>query len=367
MDYFSLALDLAANALTLSNPNPRVGAVIVSPDGRIQGQGYTQQRGGPHAEVMALRDAASRGEDVRGSTCYVTLEPCSHQGRTPPCCDALIVAGVGKVCIALLDPNPLVAGQGMARLQAAGIAVELAPDEITARARELNIGFLRRMQQGLPWVRLKTASSLDGRVALDNGDSQWITGKAARAEVQHWRARACAVLTGIGTVLADDPLLNVRLPEATRQPHLVIVDTQLRTPLSAQLLQVAQRRVLIASVAQGDIGWQQRAVALQQAGAELLQLPADPAGRPDLVALLRELGRLEVNELHVESGAQLAGALLQQGLVNELVAYVAPVLLGPGQPLAVLPPLERVADAARWQLQALQAVGDDVRLQLRPA
>ncbi|MEE1653378.1 MULTISPECIES: bifunctional diaminohydroxyphosphoribosylaminopyrimidine deaminase/5-amino-6-(5-phosphoribosylamino)uracil reductase RibD [Brachymonas] len=367
MDYFSLALDLAANALTLSNPNPRVGAVIVSPDGRIQGQGYTQQRGGPHAEVMALRDAASRGEDVRGSTCYVTLEPCSHQGRTPPCCDALIVAGVGKVCIALLDPNPLVAGQGMARLQAAGIAVELAPDEITARARELNIGFLRRMQQGLPWVRLKTASSLDGRVALDNGDSQWITGKAARAEVQHWRARACAVLTGIGTVLADDPLLNVRLPEATRQPHLVIVDTQLRTPLSAQLLQVAQRRVLIASVAQADTGWQQRAVALQQAGAELLQLPADPAGRPDLVALLRELGRQEVNELHVESGAQLAGALLQQGLVNELVAYVAPVLLGPGQPLAVLPPLERVADAARWQLQALQAVGDDVRLQLRPA
>ena len=367
MDYFSLALDLAENALTLSNPNPRVGAVIVSQDGRILGQGYTQQRGGPHAEVMALRDAASRGEDVRGSTCYVTLEPCSHHGRTPPCCDALIAAGVGRVCIALRDPNPLVAGQGMARLQAAGIAVELASEQIAARARELNIGFLRRMQHGLPWVRLKTASSLDGRVALDHGDSQWITGEAARAEVQHWRARACAVLTGIGTVLADDPLLNVRLPGATRQPHLVIVDTQLRTPPGAQLLQVPQRRVLIASVEQADAGWQQRAAALQVAGAELLLLPADAAGRPDLAALLQELGRLEVNELHVEAGAQLAGALLQQGLVDELIAYVAPLLLGPGQPLAVLPPLQRVADAVRWRLHALQAVGDDVRLQLRPA
>ncbi len=208
----------------------------------------------------------------------------------------------------------------MARLQAAGIAVELAPDEITARARELNIGFLRRMQQGLPWVRLKTASSLDGRVALDNGDSQWIHRQGGACRGAARRARAAPCSPAIGTVLADHPLLNVRLPEATRQPHLVIVDTQLRTPLSAQLLQVAQRRVLIASVAQADTGWQQRAAALQQAGQSCCSCRPIPLAVPIWVALLRELGRQEVNELHVESGAQLAGALLQQGLVNELVA-----------------------------------------------
>ena len=256
MSYYQQALELAAHSLTLSNPNPRVGCVIVDADGRTLGQGYTQQRGGPHAEIMALRDAASRGEDVVGSTVYVTLEPCAHHGRTPPCCDALIAARVAKVCIALRDPNPQVAGQGIARLQAAGIAVEMAPPEIEAQAREINIGFLRRMEHGVPWVRLKTASSLDGMTALGNGDSQWITGETARADVQHWRARACAVLTGSGTVVADDPLLNVRLPGATRQPHLVIVLRAAERRAREQLLEPTQQHALGDEI--GQPGQQQQ-------------------------------------------------------------------------------------------------------------
>ncbi len=366
MDHFQLALDLAAQAMTLSNPNPRVGCVIVDATGQILGQGFTQQRGGPHAEVMALRDAVNRGADVRGSTVYVTLEPCAHHGRTPPCCDALIAAGVGKVQVALPDPNPLVAGQGMARLQAAGIAVVLAPDSIAQQARALNVGFLRRMEQGLPWVRLKTASSLDGMTALSNGDSQWITGAVARADVQHWRARACAVLTGVGTVLADDPLLNVRLPEVPRQPHLAILDSALRTPPHARLLAVPQRKVWIYTTASQEPEHAQRAEALQQAGAEIITLPTEVDGRVALPALLQDLGRREVNELHVEAGAVLNGALLQQQLVQEWLAYVAPLALGPGRPLAQLAPLQRVADARRWQLAECTALdGGDVRLRLQ--
>ena len=227
------ALGLAAQALFLSNPNPRVGCVLVAPDGRVIGQGSTQQAGGPHAEIMALRDAAAAGQDVRGATAYVTLEPCAHQGRTGPCCDALVAAGIAKVVASIADPNPLVAGQGFARLRTAGIKVEVGPG--SAESRELNIGFFSRMIRGTPWVRLKSAASLDGTTALLNGASQWITSPAARADGHAWRARACAVLTGIGTVLDDNPRLDVREVPTPRQPHVVVVDSQLQTPLDAQL------------------------------------------------------------------------------------------------------------------------------------
>lgn len=369
MEHFTHALQLAQQAIPLSAPNPRVGCVIVSANGQIIGRGHTQRPGEAHAEIMALRDAASRGASVAGSTVYVTLEPCSHHGRTPPCCDALIAAGVGRVMVALADPNPLVAGQGLQRLRAAGIDVHLADADsaVAHAARDINIGFLRRMQQSRPWVRLKTASSLDGRTALANSQSQWITGEAARADVQHWRARACAVLTGIGTVLYDDPLLNVRLPQALRQPHLIVLDTQLRTPLDARLWRVADRQVWLCTTeaAAGDSTIRQRATALQAAGASVLFLPADAQGRPDLDALLRELGRRTINEVHVEAGATLNGALLQQGHVDEMLAYVAPLLLGPGQPLAALPVLGNLDHAARWQLCEARALDNDVRLRLR--
>ena len=371
MEHFTQALQLAQQAMPLSNPNPRVGCVIVSADGRIIGRGHTQRAGEAHAEIMALRDAASRGASVAGSTVYVTLEPCAHQGRTPPCCDALIAAGVGRVMVALADPNPLVAGQGLQRLRAAGIDVQLAGlDSAEARAaRDINIGFLHRMQHAVPWVRLKTASSLDGRTALPNGQSQWITGDAARADVQHWRARACAILTGIGTVLHDDPLLNVRLPQVQRQPPLAILDSRLRTPPQARLFGVAARAIWIFTTASAteDPGGRQRADALQAAGAHIVCLPADNVGRPSLSALLQELGRRAINELHVEAGAALNGALLAQGHVDELLAYVAPLLLGPGQPLADLPAIPELSMAARWQLCESRALGDDIRLRLRTA
>ena len=232
------ALALAHQALWLTSPNPRVGCVITAPDGTVLGEGHTQRAGGPHAEIMALRLAAERGQDVRGATAWVTLEPCAHQGRTGPCCDALAAAGIGRVVAALTDPNPRVAGQGLARLQAAGVQVETLPasDPLALQARELNIGFFSRMERGLPWVRMKIAASIDGQTALQNGHSQWITGAPARLDGHAWRARACAVLTGIGTVLEDDPQLNVRGLDVPRQPHLAVVDSRLDLPLNAKLL-----------------------------------------------------------------------------------------------------------------------------------
>lgn len=370
MNHFSRALDLAARAMTLSNPNPRVGCVIVAADGRVLGEGFTQQRGGPHAEVMALRDAAARGNAVAGSTVYVTLEPCAHHGRTPPCCDALAVARVAEVRVALPDPNPLVAGQGMARLQAAGIATRWAAPEVALAAWQINIGFFSRMVRQRPWVRVKTASSLDGITALHSGNSQWITGAAARADGQHWRARACAVLTGSGTVLQDDPLLNVRLPDALRQPDLVVLDSSLRTPPQARLLQVPQRRVWLCSAGSTDANWQQRRTALEANGAEVLVLPAaangkkGAHGKPDLHALLAELAQREVNELHVEAGATLNGALQQAGLVDEWLAYVAPRLLGAGMPLAALPAVADVNQAPGWELLEATRLEQDVRLRM---
>lgn len=354
----SQALELATQALLLSNPNPRVGCVITTPDGRILGQGFTQQAGGPHAEVMALRDAAALGNDVRGATAYVTLEPCSHQGRTGPCCDALIGAGIGKVVASLADPNPLVSGQGFARLRAAGVEVVVGPG--AKESRELNIGFFSRMVRGTPWVRIKTAASLDGTTALANGQSQWITSPAARADGHAWRARACAVLTGIGTVLDDDPRLDVREVATPRQPHLVIVDSQLQTPLEARLFSVSGRTCLIYT-ASDDAA---KKAALEGRGATVIRLP-NPQGKVDLGAMLKDLGQRSINELHVEAGHKLNGSFLREGLVDEMLLYLAPRLLGPGLGMAQTAPLQTLADGTALDYASVDRIGPDLRIVAR--
>lgn len=355
-----LALEQATQALWRTSPNPRVGCVLVDARGREIGRGATQQAGGAHAEVMALRDAAARGLSTRGATAYVTLEPCSHQGRTGPCCDALVAAGVSRVVASLMDPNPLVAGRGLDRLRSHGVRVELG---LGAEAsRELNLGFFSRMVRGRPWVRLKAAASLDGLTAMPNGESQWITSPAARADGHAWRARSCAILTGIGTVLADDPRLDVREVDTPRQPALVVVDSSLRTPGDAAMFKT-QRRVLIYT-AQSDVD-SARAAALQARGAEVIPLP-DQRGRVDLAALLADLGRREINELHVEAGAKLNGALLEVGLVDEMLLYVAPKLLGCGRGVAEMPALASLAEAPALEFLSAERIGPDLRLLARP-
>jgi diaminohydroxyphosphoribosylaminopyrimidine deaminase/5-amino-6-(5-phosphoribosylamino)uracil reductase len=357
---------LSTGSLYVSNPNPRVGCVISASDGRILGEGRTQQAGGPHAEVMALRDAQSRGESVAGATVFVTLEPCSHHGRTPPCCDALIAAGVGKVVVALGDPNPQVAGRGLQRLREAGITVELLPPDhdLAQASRELNIGFFSRMIRGTPWVRMKIAASLDGTTALHNGASQWITGEAARADGHAWRARACAVLTGIGTVLADDPMLDVRLVETPRQPHLIVVDSRLETPLGARLFSPPAgdlpRQIWICHAVQDA----SRQAALQARGAQLIHLPG-PNGKVDLAAMLVELARREVNELHVEAGHKLNASFLREGLVDELLLYLAPQLLGQGAGMTSLGPLQRLQDGTQLRFESVDRLGEDLRVLAR--
>lgn len=364
------SLGMARRATALSNPNPRVGCLIAAPEGRLVGIGHTQQAGGPHAEVMAMRDAQARGESVVGATAYVTLEPCSHHGRTSPCCDALIAAGIAKVVVATTDPNPLVAGRGLERLRAAGVEVELLPpDSETARAsRELNIGFFSRMIRQTPWVRLKMASSLDGITALPNGVSQWITNEAARTDGHAWRARACAVLTGIGTVLEDDPMLDVRLVPTPRQPHLVVVDSRLETPLDARLFRPPahglSRQVLIYTASQD----MDRTAALQARGATIVHLPGQTPGteaKVDLAAMLRDLGRREVNELHVEAGHKLNGSFIREGLVDECLLYLAPKLLGQGSGVAQFGPLERLSQGLALGFHAVDRVGDDLRIVAR--
>ncbi|QNP50535.1 bifunctional diaminohydroxyphosphoribosylaminopyrimidine deaminase/5-amino-6-(5-phosphoribosylamino)uracil reductase RibD [Diaphorobacter aerolatus] len=351
------ALALARNALFLSNPNPRVGCVIMSVDGRTElGAGFTQQAGGPHAEVMALRDAAARGSDVRGATAYVTLEPCSHHGRTGPCCDALIAAGIGKVVGAITDPNPRVAGQGFERLRAAGVKVEIDA-AAGVLSRELNIGFFSRMSRGLPWVRLKAGMSLDGATALHDGQSQWITSEAARVDGHRWRAQACAILTGIGTVLGDDPLLNVRGVDTPRQPKLVIVDSELRTPPTAKLFDVP-RDVLIYC-AELDA---RRQSALEARGARIFHLPASN-GQVDLQAVIRDLGQREINELHVEAGGTLNGALMQAQLIDECLLYLAPSILGNAQTAFSGMELTQLKDAPQLEYQQAALVGPDLRIQ----
>jgi len=356
-----LALALAERAVGLSEPNPRVGCVIVGTDGLILGQGHTQAAGSAHAEIMALRDASARGMDVRGATAYVTLEPCAHHGRTPPCCDALIAAGLGHVVAALTDPNPLVAGQGLQRLRAAGISTELGL--LGHAARELNIGFFSRMLRQRPFVRLKAAASLDGRTALPNGLSQWITGEAARRDGHAWRRRAGAVLTGIGTVRDDDPRLDVRLVESVLQPLRVVVDSRLETPPGARLMAAPGHVLIVAAELDGR---EAQAQALQDAGAELLSLPG-PQGKVDLSALLSELARRGVNELHVEAGHKLNGSLVREGLVDEFLFYLAPKLLGLGREIAAFGPLATLDEAIELEWTDVAPIGHDLRIRARPA
>jgi diaminohydroxyphosphoribosylaminopyrimidine deaminase/5-amino-6-(5-phosphoribosylamino)uracil reductase len=353
--YMQQALDLARLAVGLSEPNPRVGCVIVSADGsKILGAGHTQRAGEAHAEIMAMRRAAAGGHDLRGATAYVTLEPCAHHGRTPPCCDALIAAGIGKVVASLGDPNPLVAGQGFDRLRAAGITVETGPG--AEESRELNIGFMSRMQRGLPWVRMKIAASLDGKTALENGQSQWITSEPARADGHAWRARASAVLTGIGTVLEDDPRLDVRHVTVQKQPIAVIVDSRMETPLSAKMF--IEGRPLLVYAAVQDAA---RQGTLEKARATVVQKPG-PNGKVDLAAMLRDLAQREINELHVEAGHKLNGSLLREGLVDELLVYLAPTLLGPGRDMANIGPLAQLSQGLPLEFISVEAIGPDLRI-----
>jgi diaminohydroxyphosphoribosylaminopyrimidine deaminase / 5-amino-6-(5-phosphoribosylamino)uracil reductase len=357
------ALALAALGRFTTTPNPNVGCVLVQDD-QLVGEGWHRQAGEPHAEVHALRAA---GERARGATAYVTLEPCSHYGRTPPCALALVEAGVQRVVVAMKDPNPLVAGRGLEILRSAGIEVLCGVRE--AEAEALNPGFIKRMKTGLPWVRVKLAASLDGRTALANGQSQWITGPAARADVQVWRARSSAILSGADTVLVDNPSLNVRWHElptavqaeypemALRQPVRVVVDSRQRLQPEARLFSLPGPVWLARHRLQGV--WSN--------DTEQLLLPLAQSGKLDLQALLRELGQRGINEVWVEAGRQLAGALVAQQLVDELILYLAPKLLGESaQGLLALPELESLAQAPLFSLREVQPVGDDLRLTLQP-
>lgn len=356
------AVDLATGAIGLSEPNPRVGCVLHDRHGRLAGEGHTQQAGGPHAEVMALRAAQAAGIDLTGGTAWVSLEPCAHHGRTPPCADALVRAGLARVVVAMTDPFPQVAGQGLARLRAAGIQVDLASAQSAAHqaAVALNIGFLSRVLRGRPWVRLKMAGSLDGRTALPNGQSQWITGPAARADGHAWRRRAGAVLTGVGTVLADDPRLDVRLVATTVQPQRIVLDSRLRTPPNARVL--AGPTPCRVVHAKDDPVAAQR---LQHAGAECLHLPDPTGSQVDLHALLTHPVVASLNELHLEAGPTLSAAWWQAGLVDELLVYQAPRLLGPGRPLLELPALETLEDSTAWRFAEVRQVGEDLALRLQ--
>lgn len=349
--FMARALTLARRGLYSTDPNPRVGCVLVR-EGAIVGEGWHQRAGEPHAEVNALNAA---GALAGGATVYVTLEPCCHHGRTPPCTDALLNAGISRLVAAMPDPNPQVAGRGLAILRDAGITVDCGLLE--AEAQALNPGFIQRMTMNRPFVRVKLAMSLDGRTALASGESQWITGEAARQDVQRLRARSSAILSGIGTVLADDPGLNVRLPEATRQPLRVMLDSTLRTPPTAQILRLPGSVLIFTAVADPVTQAPLRAV-----GAEIIVVPRTGQGL-DLRAVMAELARRECNEIHVESGPTLAGALLQAGLVNELVIYIAPLLLGDkARGLFQLPELARMNERTELEILDMRAVGKDWRV-----
>jgi diaminohydroxyphosphoribosylaminopyrimidine deaminase/5-amino-6-(5-phosphoribosylamino)uracil reductase len=355
--HMTSALALAREALFLTSPNPRVGCVIVGANGEVLGSGHTQRAGEAHAEVMALRDAQAKHHDVKGATAYVTLEPCSHQGRTGPCCDALIQTDLTRVVVAVKDPNPQVAGQGIERLRTAGIQVDVGLLE--TQAQELNIGFFKRMTHGTPWVRMKVAASLDGQTALENGVSQWITSASARDDGHAWRARACAVLTGIGTVLEDDPQLNVRAIPTPRQPTLVVMDSQLETPFTAKLF-TPQRAVWIYCATDNA----ERRQALEAKGAQVICLP-NASGKVDLAAMLKDLGQKQINEVHVEAGHKLNGSLLREGLVDELLTYLAPKLMGQGRGMTNLGPFTSLDDAKALSFHEVTQIGPDLRILAR--
>jgi diaminohydroxyphosphoribosylaminopyrimidine deaminase / 5-amino-6-(5-phosphoribosylamino)uracil reductase len=352
-DFMRRALDLAERGLYTTTPNPRVGCVVVK-DGAVVADGWHERAGLLHAEALALKAA---GESARGATLYLNLEPCSHHGRTPPCADAIVAAGVKRVVAAMQDPNPKVAGAGFARLRAAGIEVEHGLME--EEARELNIGFVARMTRGRPWVRMKIAASLDGRTALASGKSQWITGEEARADGHRWRARACAILTGHGTVRDDDPQLNVRGIDTPRQPLKIVVDSRFETPLSARLLK--DGKTLVA----GAVDETKRISALKAAGAETVVIPND-RGKVELFKLMEELARRELNEIHVEGGAKLNGSLLQAGVVDELLVYLAPSVIGDsGRGMFDLPELTELSRSTALKIREVERVGEDLRILAR--
>ena len=347
--WMARALELAGRGLYTTTPNPRVGCVIVR-DGNAIGEGWHERAGAPHAELNALADAVARGNDVRAATMYVTLEPCNHTGRTPPCTEAVIASGVARVVAAMSDPDPI-ARHGAARLRAAGIDVAIGVLEGEACA--LNAGFVSRVTRGRPWVRLMAAASLDGRTALASGESRWITGEAARADGHRWRARACAILTGVGTVLQDDPELTVRAVATPRQPRRVVIDRHAQTPPAAKVL--ADAGALIVTNGARNPEW--------PAQVEVLALP-DADGRVDLEALMRALGARGVNELHVEAGGKLNGALLSAGVVDEILLYLTPAFLGdPARGIAEWPrPLARLTDRVAVAIDRVDRIGEDLRV-----
>ena len=357
--YMTRALQLAEQGLFSTTPNPRVGCVIVK-NSKIVGEGAHLKAGAPHAEVFALKQA---GAAAIGATLYVTLEPCNHIGRTPPCSQAIIDAGITEVICSMQDPNPLVAGQGLAHLQANHIKV--ASGLMQAQAEALNPGFISRMIKNKPFIRSKIASSLDGKTALANGESKWITSDEARADVQHWRARSCAILTGIGTVLSDNPRMNVRLQSgdfesAMRQPLKIIVDSDLNTPIDAKILQGGN--VLIAFA--NDV--QLKSAQLLSAGAELVCIPNEQ-GSVCLKTLLNHLASQQINEVLVEGGEGLNGALLQAGLIDELIIYYAPKLMGSAaKGLFALPEITQMKQAIALQIIDLRQIGPDIRLRAKP-
>ena len=353
--FMASALRLAERGLNTTTPNPRVGSVIVK-HGRIVGEGWHERPGEAHAEIIALRAA---GDAARGATVYVTLEPCSHFGRTPPCAEALIAAGAARVVAAMGDPNPLVAGGGAEKLRAAGIAVDIGL--MDSQARELNIGFVSRMERGRPWMRTKIAASLDGKTALANGVSQWITGEDARRDGHRLRARSCAMLTGGGTVAEDDPQLNVRMVETARQPVRIVVDSRLETPPTARILQGGG--TIIATVTEDP----EKIRRLRDAGADIMMLPKTGNGKVDLAVLAAELARRGFNEVTVEAGGKLNASLMRAGLIDEIVLYVAPTLLGDkAQGMFPLPELQSLEGRLQLDVREVRMVGQDMRVIARP-
>lgn len=359
----AVAIEEAKKALYLSNPNPRVGCVIVIAD-RIVGRGFTQAAGSHHAEIEAIADARRQGitdQELKTATMYVTLEPCSHMGRTPPCCDAIVQVHPKRIVIAMQDPNPKVSGRGIERLQQSGIDVDmgLMADE----SASLNPGFIKRMTQGRPYVRMKIASSLDGRTALLNGQSQWITGSAARADGHHWRARACAILSGVGTVREDDPQLNVREVPTERQPLRVIVDSKLEIPMTAKVLHDANALIVCANPEPHH--FQRIQNELTERGITVVQLP-NTKGKVDLPKLLTYLAQQhEVNEVHVEAGFKLNGSLLREHCVDELLIYQAPCFLGEGLGMVNLGPFQDLRERDAWTIFDHTLIGEDLRIRAR--